>query len=207
MSNNEEHEPESAENGDCPEPTESLSEDSSAIDEVMENLDGASSDEMPEPTVEEQLQTEQENNLRLLAELDNVRKRTQRDRQQQLQYASLPVISDLLSVVDDLHRALQAAETSGDVESLQSGVEMVVQSFVNVLGKHNCDPIVAQTGQEFDVNLHEAISMQPNDQWNANTIINVVQQGYQMHDRVIRPSQVIVSSGPSEALADESDDR
>jgi molecular chaperone GrpE len=155
-----------------------------AVEEIVEEL-----------TVEQQLGQSRDNNMRLLAEIDNLRKRSQREMQQQLKYAALPVISEMLSVIDDLHRTLEASQSGGDVEAFTGGVEIVVQSFTSVLEKHQCLAIKAEVGEAFDVKLHEAISLQPSDQFDENVILAVVQQGYQMHDRVIRPSQVVVSSG------------
>ena len=157
-----------------------------AVEEIVEEL-----------TVEQQLAQACDNNMRLLAEIDNLRKRSQRDMQQQLKYAAMPVISEMLSVIDDLHRTLEASQSGGDVDAFTGGVEIVVQSFTSVLEKYQCLAIKAEAGEAFDVKLHEAISLQVSDQFNANVILAVVQQGYQMHDRVIRPSQVIVSSGPA----------
>ena len=165
-----------------------------AVEEIVEEL-----------TVEQQLAQARDNNMRLLAEIDNLRKRSQRDMQQQLKYAALPVISEMLSVIDDLHRTLEASQSGGDVDAFTGGVEIVVQSFTSVLEKYQCVAIKAEAGEAFDVKLHEAISLQPSNQFDANVILAVVQQGYQMHDRVIRPSQVVVSSGPAadEAAAGE----
>ncbi|MEE2843004.1 MAG: nucleotide exchange factor GrpE [Planctomycetota bacterium] len=157
-----------------------------AVEEIVEEL-----------TVEQQLAQAGDNNIRLLAEIDNLRKRSQRDMQQQLKYAALPVISEMLSVIDDLHRTLEASQSGGDVDAFTGGVEIVVQSFTSVLEKYQCVAIKAEAGEAFDVKLHEAISLQPSNQFDANVILAVVQQGYQMHDRVIRPSQVVVSSGPA----------
>ena len=156
------------------------------VEEIVEEL-----------TVEQQLAQAGDNNIRLLAEIDNLRKRSQRDMQQQLKYAALPVISEMLSVIDDLHRTLEASQSGGDVDAFTGGVEIVVQSFTSVLEKYQCVAIKAEAGEAFDVKLHEAISLQPSNQFDANVILAVVQQGYQMHDRVIRPSQVVVSSGPA----------
>jgi molecular chaperone GrpE len=164
---------------------------------VLEEIEEQAEALVEELTVEQQLTQERDNNMRLLAEIDNLRKRSQRDLQQQLKYAALPVISEMLSVIDNLHRTLEASQSGGDVEGFTGGLEIVIQSFMTVLEKYQCRAIEAQAGVVFDVKLHEAISMQPSDEFDANVIMAVVQQGYQMHDRVIRPSQVFVSSGPA----------
>ena len=76
---------------------------------------------------------------------------------------------------------------------------MVLQGILQIFEKHNCQLIATEVGQPFDMNLHEAVSMQPSEEHGSNTILFVASQGYQLHDRVIRPSQVIVSSGPAQA--------
>jgi molecular chaperone GrpE len=164
---------------------------------VLEKIEEQAETIIEELTVEQQLTQERDNNMRLLAEIDNLRKRSQRDIQQQLKYAALPVISEMLSVIDNLHRTLEASQSGGDVEGFTGGVEIVVQGFMTVLEKYQCRVIEAEAGAAFDVKLHEAISMHPSEQFDANVIMAVVQQGYQMHDRIIRPSQVFVSSGPA----------
>ena len=177
---------------------DSLAEEQVAESEVesgQEQFEEPVNEAVAELTVEQQLAQERDNNMRLLAEIDNLRKRSQREMQQQLKYAALPVISEMLSVIDDLHRTLAASQSGGDVEAFTGGVEIVVQSCMTVLEKYQCRAIEAEVGTAFDVNLHEAISMQPSNQFDANVIMAMVQQGYQMHERVIRPSQVVVSSG------------
>ena len=175
------------------------------VESEQEQIEEQVEEIVEELTVEQQLVQERDNNMRLLAEIDNLRKRSQREMHQQLKYAAVPVISEILSVIDDLHRTLEASQSGGAVEAFTGGVEIVVQSFTTVLEKYQCRVIKAAAGVAFDVKLHEAISMQPSDQFDANVILAVVQQGYQMHDRVIRPSQVVVSSGPAtgEAASDE----
>ena len=173
----------------------------SEAESVQEDIEEQAEEIVEELTVEQQLAQECDNNMRLLAEIDNLRKRSQRDMQQQMKYAAVPVISEMLSVIDDLHRTLEASQSGGDVEAFTGGVEIVVQSFMTVLEKYQCRVIEAAAGVVFDVTLHEAISMQPSDEFDTNVILAVVQQGYQMHDRVIRPSQVVVSSGPAAAEA------
>jgi molecular chaperone GrpE len=135
--------------------------------------------------------------MRLQTELVNLGKRSEREMQQQLKYAALPVISEMLSVIDDLHRTLEASQSGSDVDAFTGGLEIVIQSFTSVLEKYQCRAIEAEAGVPFDVKLHEAIRVQPSDQFDANVILAVVQQGYQMHDRVIRACQVVVSSGPA----------
>ncbi|TWT76622.1 heat shock protein GrpE [Planctomycetes bacterium CA13] len=135
--------------------------------------------------------------LQAQAEAENFRKRMRRDYEDQLRFASLPLVNDLLLVRDNLHRAIEAAESSSDAAGLREGVAMVVKQLDDTLAKYNVRPIPTD-GESFDPNVHEAISQMPSDEHPAGAISHVAVIGYQLHDRVVRPSQVVVSSGPSE---------
>ena len=141
--------------------------------------------------------------LRTFAELDNYRKRSARTLQEELKYANVPLIRDMLPVMDNLLRAIEAAQKqaeSGELteqgRALLDGVKMVVEQFNSVLGKHNCTPIEA-VNQPFDPNFHQAITQMPSADVEPNTVIMETQKGYVLFDRVVRPSQVIVSCEPS----------
>ena len=127
------------------------------------------------------------------AELENFRKRMHRDMEEDRRYAEQALLTDLLPVLDNIGRAIKAAESTADVNSLLAGVKMVAQQLDGLLAKHHCQRIAAD-GSEFDPHLHQAISMQPRDDLPPNSVVLVAQEGYQLHDRVLRPSQVIVST-------------
>ena len=130
------------------------------------------------------------------ADLENFRRRKNREAAEQVRYASLPLIEELLVVVDNLSRALESSRTdSTEPDSLHQGVEMVCEQLENILANHGCHRIAA-IGEIFDPNLHEAVQMQPSDQ-PANTIVAELQTGYKLHDRVVRPAKVIISTGES----------
>ena len=103
---------------------------------------------------------------------------------------------DILSVRDNLLRALAAAESTSDAAGLKEGVAMVAKQLDDALAKYSVQEIPA-LGEEFDPNCHEAISQMPSEEYPAGVVSHVAQSGFRMHDRVIRPSQVVVSSGPS----------
>ena len=134
--------------------------------------------------------------LRAQAELENFRKRMRREMDEQQRYAATPLVRELLSVVDDLERAIVAAEQSEDKAGLLAGVKMVEDRLRLVLGQHGCQKIEAD-GATFDPAQHEAILHQPSDEHEPGAVMQVTQQGYQLHDRVIRPAQVIVAKEPS----------
>ncbi len=135
--------------------------------------------------------------LRAQAELENFRKRVYRQMDDERKYASLPLLRDLLPVIDNLDRAIQAAEQNENSTSLLEGVTMVAQQFSAVLEQSHCKKIDAE-GATFDPHLHEALAQQPSEEHPAGSVLEVMQIGYQLHDRVVRPSQVFVSAGTPE---------
>ncbi len=139
-----------------------------------------------------QLAEAEEQILRSQAEVENVRKRMRREIEDERKYANLPLMRDLLPVVDNLERAVAACEQNSDAESLVEGVKMVSRMFSDVLQAHHCQHIQA-LGSEFDPNLHEAISQQPSQDHAEGEVTHVTQEGFTLHDRVIRPAQVIVA--------------
>lgn len=130
---------------------------------------------------------------RTRAEFENYQKRNQKEREQDLRYAVGPLVRDLLPVMDNLDRALAAARQSGDNGPLVQGVAMVQNQFLELLKRNGITRIDAQ-GQPFDPNLHQAVMQQPSAEHEPNTVLQVLEQGFQHHDRVLRPSKVIVSS-------------
>ncbi len=134
----------------------------------------------------------QDRYLRSQAELENTRRRLRREMDEERRYAELSLLSDLLPVIDNIDRAIAAAQKNADPGSLLEGFKMVSQQLNNVLEKHHCKSIEAE-GQAFDPAVHEAIMQQPNNEHPDNTVVAVGQTGYTLHDRVIRPAQVVVS--------------
>lgn len=136
------------------------------------------------------------------AELENFRKRTRKDYEDQLRYAALPLAEDLLLVRDNLARAIEAAVVGGDstgaTDGLRAGVEMVVKQFDTAMAKHGITPINS-VGETFDPNLHQAISQMPSQQYAQGVVAIEATTGFVMHGRVIRPSQVVVSTGSGQS--------
>jgi len=97
--------------------------------------------------------------------------------------------------MDNLQRALEAAAQNSEGDPLFEGVKMIYQQMTDVLNKNHCTRIEA-LNQPFDPNFHEAISQMPNPDVDENTVIYVTQEGYLLHDRVVRPTQVVVSKKP-----------
>lgn len=145
----------------------------------------------------EELAEAQDRALRAQAELENVMRRSRREIDERLHYANLGLIEDLLPVVDNTARAIAAAEQdkSAEAASLLSGFKMVAQQLEQALEKHGCRRIAA-LHQPFDPNLHAALMQQPSSEYPPGTVLQVLQAGFQLHDRVVRPAQVIVSTAP-----------
>jgi len=132
--------------------------------------------------------------LQAQAEAENFRKRMRRDYEDQLKYASVPLVIDILEVRDNLMRAIEVAANADSTDGLREGVEMVAKQLDNTLAKHAICEIPA-AGELFDPNFHEAISQMPSPDVASGMIAHVAVSGFQMHERVIRPSQVVVSAG------------
>ena len=157
----------------------------------------------PVSDIEAELATEKDRLLRLQAEMENLRSRTAREIVDERRYAPLPIVRDLLPVLDNINRAIEAAvqieadEQAEEADSLLEGFKLVRQQLLTVLEQHHCKQIET-VGQPFDPQVHEAILQQPSDEQPANHILLETQAGYQLHDRVVRASQVIISSGPAD---------
>jgi molecular chaperone GrpE len=146
--------------------------------------------------LEGELREANERAVRAQAELDNFRKRSRREAEEERRYAALPLIRDLLSVMDNLDRALEAAEKSQQASGLVEGVKMVAIQFTTYLEQHGCRKIPA-IGLPFDPHQHEAIAQEPSSELAAGYVTRIARNGYQLHDRVVRPAQVLVSTGPA----------
>ncbi|MEQ9407494.1 MAG: nucleotide exchange factor GrpE [Fuerstiella sp.] len=145
--------------------------------------------------------------LRIQAELENFRRRSQREAADATRYQSLSVIRDMLPGIDNLKRAIDAAEQSGDTQNLIDGIRMVASQFHDVLKQHSAE-VINPEGQSFDPNLHEALSQVPSADHEPMSVFQVIEPGYRIHDRVIRPAKVIVTCAPPQAgPADSDNDR
>ncbi len=151
------------------------------------------SEPAPEPTPEEQIASLKDQLLRKAAEMDNMRKRQQKERIVVFEQAQAAAIEAFLPVNDDLLRTLQAIEPSEDTASIREGIELVAEKFQGVLQKYGVEAIT-EKGVPFDVNLHEALMRQPGDEGvPSNQVLEVLENGYKLGERVIRHAKVIVS--------------
>lgn len=137
-----------------------------------------------------------ENMLRMQADMENLRKRLVREHEKSRLRTLEHFMSDLLPVRDSLERGLEAAsDPAATVEALTEGKALIMKMLAKAMGDHGLttiDPV----GEPFDPEKHEAMTMLTSDQHPENTVIDVIEKGYQLHDRLIRPAKVVVSRKP-----------
>jgi molecular chaperone GrpE len=131
---------------------------------------------------------------RLQAEFENYRRRVQREAEQLRKLAAEDVVASLLPVIDNMYRACQAAERHDEGQVVE-GVEKVTGQLVGLLGSQGLEELPTEPGDPFDPMLHEAVLAQPSDEFEEGAIIAVLDRGYRLHDKLLRPARVIVSNG------------
>jgi len=153
------------------------------------------SDEHAEVEEEQEQEQEQEQEaddrlLRLAADFENYKKRVAREREEYVALANARLLTELLPVLDDLERALSAAEQHEEAQ-LEEGVRLVHRSLASLLERHGVELI--ETDGKFDPHVHEALLAQPSEEAESGAVLDVVQKGYRLGDRVVRPARVIVA--------------
>ena len=144
--------------------------------------------------LQQQVADANDNVLRIQAEMQNMRRRAERDVENAHKFALDKFSADLLPVVDNLERALAAINTDDESQkAIAEGIELTLKSFLDVLVRFKIEA-VDPSGQPFDANLHQAVSMVPNPDMEPNTVMDVFQKGYTLNGRLIRPAMVVVSS-------------
>jgi len=133
--------------------------------------------------------------LRERAELENFRKRTQRDKEEFRIFTRKELLLQMLPVLDNLERAVEHAVPNSDPQSLRQGVEMTVAQFRKVIEDFGARPMVT-VGVAFDPNLHQAMAQQETDEQPPGTVVNEYQKGYLLNDRLLRPALVVVAKAP-----------
>lgn len=164
----------------------------------------ASAGASPAPALEEQLAAARadaaaahERYMRAVADMENFRKRTVREKDELRQFAAASVVEDLIPILDNLGLGLAAAkQQAGDAKSIADGVAMVIEQFKSTLARHGLKEI-NPVGAAFDPNQHECISHQPDAKVPEEKVIQVVRLGYTLNGRLLRPASVVVSSGPA----------
>jgi molecular chaperone GrpE len=155
-------------------------------------------DAQPIQAVEEEEEGLRDQFVRLQADFANFRNRTQRERIELYQRANEDLLLEILPVLDHYEMGLQTAKQHDADSAVVDGFKMVYDQFQNVLNKFKLEPIEA-VGQEFDPHKHEALTHMPSEEFAEGICSNQVRRGYMFGDKLLRPSQVVVSSGPAQA--------
>lgn len=174
---------------------------------ALEASEGASEDKPeeaqervdPVAQLEADLAEFRDKHLRALAEIENVRRRGEKEKADALKYAATNFAKDILGVADNLRRAIdavpeEAAESDGAIKTLLQGVEMTERELLTIFERHGIKPIAAE-GERFDHNLHQAMMEVPDSGQPAGTVVQVLQTGYTINDRLLRPAMVSVAKG------------
>jgi molecular chaperone GrpE len=134
--------------------------------------------------------------MRSQADFENYKKRCAREKDEAIKYANKSLLEKLVSIVDHFELGLEAARGEGEKSPIYSGMNLVLKQLQDFLVENGLQPIEA-VGQKFDPNLHEAIAHQPSDEVPEEHVISQTRRGYRFKDRLLRPSTVVVSSGPA----------
>ena len=142
--------------------------------------------------LKEQLASEKDRVLRLSAEFENYKKRKQRESDEFKKFANETVFRHLLTVVDNLERAIFSTKENSDADGLLEGIKLTYKEILKLFETYNVKPIEAEN-QPFDPNFHQAVTQIETDDFPDNTVTTAHQKGYLLHDRLIRPAMVVVS--------------
>ena len=171
---------------------EESAEDESPEEETVE-LDPIKILEKDLQKIKDELAEEKDKFVRLQAETDNFRKRLSREKEEFSQYANERLFKELIPIFDNFERALE--DTSSDTKSLKEGLEMILKQFSSFLEKEKVEQIKA-IGEKFDPTVHEVLTSEESSEHEENTIISQFVKGYMINNRVLRPSQVVISKKP-----------
>lgn len=139
--------------------------------------------------------THQEQYLRTLADMENLRKRTQRDKEELAKFANESFLREILPVIDNLERAVEHAEQAESNDGLFEGVQMTLTQFNQLLSRFGVEPVDA-IGQAFDPAYHQAMGQMESNEHPVNTVVQQMQKGYQLNDRLLRPAFVMLAKAP-----------
>jgi molecular chaperone GrpE len=170
---------------------DNMAEGNEQATDTMAEESSAEEQNTAEPTPEEIIAVWRDKYMRLQAEFDNYRKRTLREKMDLVASGGADVIKSMLSVLDDMHRAVVASEKSEDITALREGEKLVLQKFEEALRQKNVTEIEVQD-KDFDPDFHEAVARFAAGEDKKGKIIDVVQRGYMLGDKVLRYAKVVV---------------
>ncbi len=166
-----------------------------AQDEAFETID--SIQKAPSPTLEletikEQSQLNLDKALRAQAELENIKKRATRDIENAHRYALEKFVNELLPIIDSLELGIDAAKTAEKTDDLKEGMDLTLKMFNTAVEKFGVQALMPE-GQKFNPEQHEAVSMQAVEDTESGTVVRVMQKGYELNGRLVRPAMVVVA--------------
>ena len=177
------------------------SEEGESSEEDLIELDPIKALEKDLQKTKNELAEQKDSFVRLQAETENFRKRLSREKDEFSQYANERLFKELIPIFDNLERALE--DPSNDTKSLKEGLEMILKQFSSFLEKEKVEQIKA-IGEKFDPTVHEVLTSEESNEHEENTIISEFVKGYTINNRVLRPSQVVISKKPSPESENES---
>lgn len=154
---------------------------------------------------QEETKIHQEQYLRTLADMENLRKRTQRDKEELAKFANESILREILSVVDNLERAIEHAEQADKNDGLLEGVQMTLTQFSQLLSRFGVEPIES-LGKPFDPAFHQAMGQLESEEHQVNTVVQQIQKGYQLNNRLLRPAFVMLAKAPTITEAEETEE-
>ena len=163
--------------------------DTADIDDELQGMEQAVN------AAEQELLQHRDAMLRMQAEMDNLRKRLIRDQERSRKFALENVMKDLLQVRDSLERALEIPADKATVEALREGEQLTLKLLGKVMNDHGLE-LIDPLGEVFNPEWHQAVAMLPSAEAAENTVLNVMQKGFRLHDRLIRPAMVVVAKAP-----------
>ena len=173
---------------------ENTDPESKDVDEEKAEIDSSTEEELP-GTTEGEIDALKDQLLRTVAESENIRRRASRDIENAHKYANERLLEDLLPVLDSLEKAMELPDQSDNAKAVLEGIEISLRMFRETLEKGGVT-IVDPVGEPFDPSKHEALAMVPNEEVEPNTVVEVVQKGYLLNERVVRAARVVVSASP-----------
>lgn len=163
------------------------------LDDIEEAADGDETESLKNMLNEAQqaLEKEKKEYLFLMAEFDNFRKRTLKEKADLLRNGAESAMKGILPIVDDFERGLEAIKETSDAEAVKEGMTLIYNKFVKYLEQNGVKAMVTN-GQDYDADLHEAVALVPGDEANKGKIIDTMQKGYMLNDKVLRHAKVAV---------------
>jgi len=185
--------------GNCSEESQAKNSEKDDLRDQSENTQASLEDDTETPTMpdlQEELLVAQDKYLRLAAEFENYKRRSQRDLNEAIKFANESILKNLVPVIDNLERAIQCGKDIGLDNAVMEGVELTHKSFLETVGKVGLRQI-SSAGEPFDPSMHQAVAQVESSTLDANMVVDEFQKGYFLHDRIVRPAMVTVSKGPS----------